>query len=70
MMKIFLLLVLYLFVSPTHVSAYLDPGTVSYITQVLIGFFAGGAYLLKVYWNQILSFFDKGKKNKDEKESK
>lgn len=71
MIKLLFLLTLYLFVTPVSVHAYLDPGTGSYITQVLIGFAAGGAYLIKMYWNQIKDFFDKkNKKENDKKDSK
>ncbi len=42
---------------PAH--AYLDPGTGSYLIQILIGFAAGGAYLVKLFWRQITGFFKK-----------
>lgn len=55
MIEIILLLFIYLFILPTHVQAYLDPGTGSYITQVIIGFLVGGVYLGKAYWRQLKS---------------
>lgn len=37
--------------------AYLDPGTGSYIFQVLIAFMLGGIFAIKLFWRQILLFF-------------
>jgi len=64
------LLFLLLFL-PTNAYAYLDPGTGSYIIQVLIAFFFGGIFVLKMYWQKtksyFLKFFSKGSKdNKQE----
>lgn len=61
----------FLFARPAQ--AYLDPGTGSYITQVIVGLLAGGAYAVKVYWRQIIAFFKKLTKQpkarpKDEKD--
>ncbi len=39
--------------------AYIDPGTGSYIFQLLIGMGLASAYLVKVYWQRILGFFSK-----------
>lgn len=36
---------------------YLDPGSGSYIFQVLIATLVGAAFLVKVFWRQIKSFF-------------
>ena len=45
--------------------AYLDPGTGSYIFQILIASSMGAIYLIKTFWRQISSFFSKlFKKNK------
>jgi hypothetical protein len=47
-------------ISP-HLSGdlYLDPGSGSFILQILLAALLGGAYALKVYWRRILSFFRK-----------
>jgi hypothetical protein len=37
-------------------NAYVDPGTGSYIFQVLIGVFLGAAVALKVFWRRIWGF--------------
>lgn len=64
-----LVTIFYLFVLPTRAHAYLDPGTGSYITQILLGFVVGGLYMLKVYWNHLKSLIEKvlgRKKNNDQ----
>ncbi|NTV31105.1 hypothetical protein HGA91_03980 [candidate division WWE3 bacterium] len=33
-----------------HAHAYLDPGTGSYLIQLLIGGAVGGGFLIKTYW--------------------
>jgi hypothetical protein len=37
-------------------NAYVDPGTGSYIFQVVIGVFLGAAVALKVFWRRIWGF--------------
>jgi len=38
-------------------NAYVDAGTGSYIFQVVIGVFLGGAVALKLWWKKLWSFF-------------
>lgn len=38
-------------------SAYIDPGTGSYILQLLLAGLLGAAYVLKVYWLKVVYFF-------------
>jgi len=64
---ILLLLALQLFAQPAH--AYLDPGTGSYVFQLLIAFSMGGLYLVKVFWKNIVSFFKKLFTTKDSKKN-
>lgn len=49
-----------LFLAPvllaTDAHAYLDPGTGSFILQLLIGGALGGLYILKRFWRQISAF--------------
>ena len=40
--------------------AYLDPGTGSYIFQLVIGMGLAGGFLVKTYWRQLLRFFSRG----------
>lgn len=63
-----ILVVALLAMSTKYAQAYLDPGTGSYIIQVVMGGALGGMYLLKVYWKRIGGFIA-GLKNKDEKRS-
>jgi hypothetical protein len=37
--------------------AYIDPGTGSYIFQVMIAVFIGGLFTIKTYWRKIKDFF-------------
>ena len=37
--------------------AYLDPGTGSFIYQVLVASFIGGFFAVKMYWQKIKNFF-------------
>ena len=39
--------------------AYLDPGTGSYVVQILIATLAGGAYVFAMSWNKIKTFLSK-----------
>lgn len=49
---------------PAH--AYLDPGTGSFIIQVLIAGFLGGVATIKLWWHKFIGLFSK-KKNIEEK---
>ncbi len=39
-----------------HPLAYLDPGTGSYLLQLLVAGLLGGLFLLKTYWGRITTF--------------
>lgn len=43
-------------VFPSCAHAYLDPGTGSYVFQLLIASIVGAAFLVKVYWKRIKGF--------------
>ena len=45
--------------SPNVASAYVDPGTGSYILQMLMGGILGGLFAIKVFWNKISVAFRK-----------
>ncbi len=47
------------YVMVRRVYAYLDPGTGSFLFQLLIGAVVSGAFLLKVYWKKVTRFFSK-----------
>ncbi len=40
---------------------YLDPGSGSYIFQLLVAALLGGAFAIKIYWKRLRSFFNKSK---------
>ena len=47
--------------------AYLDPGTGSYIFQVLVAIFIGAIFTIKMYWQKIKTFFSNHFSKKTEK---
>jgi len=49
---------------PKFSYAYLDPGTGSYLVQVVIALLATGGFLIKTYWSNIKKFLSR--KSKDE----
>jgi hypothetical protein len=42
------------------VLAYLDPGSGSFLIQLLIGGLVGGAVAVRAYWSRIRAFLNKG----------
>jgi hypothetical protein len=38
-------------------NAYLDPGSGSFILQLILASLLGGLFILKTYWKKISSFF-------------
>jgi hypothetical protein len=55
-----LLAVLASLVLAREAHAYLDPGTGSYILQIVIASLFGALFMLKVFWGRIVGFFSKG----------
>ena len=43
--------------SPKNLHAYLEPGTSSYIFQIILAFVIGGLGSLKLYWKKIKAYF-------------
>lgn len=64
-----ILTVILLLCSVCKAYAYIDPGTGSYIIQVMIGGLLGGAFALKVYWKKVRAYFSKlfSKRTKSDK---
>ncbi|NQT35228.1 hypothetical protein HQ587_08560 [bacterium] len=50
--------------------AYLDPGTGSYLVQILIAGLVGAAFSVKIFWQRIKDFFSGKKPDSDEDEGK
>ncbi len=42
---------------PRTVYAYLDPGTGSYIIQIILAALVGVAFTVKIYWTKVKTFF-------------
>ena len=55
--RVLLLLTLLLLALPSTAHAYLDPGTGSYVVQLLIGTMLGGLFALGVFWRRVVAFF-------------
>lgn len=57
-MKLILVLVslFWILAIPRDTYAYLDPGSGSYMLQLIIGFVFGGIVTLKLFWKKIKSF--------------
>ena len=61
-----------LIAQPTY--AYLDPGSGSFILQIVLGVVLGGLFTIKVYWQKVKTFFIKifkrtGAKDKHDKKN-
>ncbi len=46
--------------------AYLDPGSGSYLLQLLIAGLLGGMFAIRASWGKIKNFFRRGPKNEEE----
>lgn len=44
---------------PRDVHAYLDPGTGSYVLQLVLAALLGGLFAIKLFWKNIKGFFSK-----------
>jgi len=66
MITIFYAFLLFLMFAP-HAHAYLDPGTGSYVLQVVAAVFLAGTVVIKGFWKNIRDIFDKlfSRKGKD-----
>lgn len=51
----FVLMLLW-FAIPIETHAYLDPGTGSYLLQILLAALFGGLLVIKIYWKRLKSF--------------
>ena len=53
---------------PKSAHAYLDPGSGSYLIQIVVAFLAGTGYFLKANWSKVKDIFLKREQKKtDEK---
>ncbi|MFH2107038.1 MAG: hypothetical protein ABII93_00040 [Chrysiogenia bacterium] len=51
-----LLLAAFCLLFPLYVHAYIDPGTGSYVFQIIIAAFVAVSFAVKVYWHKIIKF--------------
>ena len=56
-------------ISPRPAHAYLDPGTGSYIFQILIAGLVGGLFAVKIFWKRIKAFLIKVFRKEENSES-
>ncbi len=54
---ILIVLALFYLVFTEEAYAYLDPGTGSYILQLIIAGLLGGLFALKMFWSKVKNFF-------------
>jgi dolichol kinase len=66
MFRFLIAAVLVAMIFPLALSAYIDPGTGSYILQVLIAAFVAVSFTTKVFWKRIKKFFSRKKEEKPE----
>ncbi len=66
---IIIVIALFYLVFPQSAYAYLDPGTGSYILQLIIAGLLGGLFALKMFWGKVVNIFGNlfSKGNKHEK---
>lgn len=58
LISVFALFILFYFINPQKVHAYIDPGTGSMLIQVLIALFFGALFAIKMFWKRIKIFFN------------
>jgi hypothetical protein len=60
--------VMSLFASILRTQAYLDPGSGSFLIQLLIAGVVGAGFLIKAYWKKIKGLFNHSEAEKDNDE--
>lgn len=50
----------YLVATTGPAAAYIDPGSGSYLLQLLVGAFLGASAAIAVFWRRIVGFFKRG----------
>lgn len=70
MLKIFTILVTFLFILPRPVEAYLDPGTGSYLFQFVIAGLLGSLFFFRGYFDKIKNKLSGKKEEKKKEEQK
>jgi hypothetical protein len=60
---------IFIFCSTQRAHAYIDPGTGSYIIQIIIGGLLGVMFALKVYWKKLKAYFSNLLSNRTQDDS-
>jgi hypothetical protein len=58
-MKVVLLVGLFSLLFPREAHAYLDPGTGSYLLQILAAGVLASLFFFKTWWRRLISFFQR-----------
>jgi len=66
--KLTIILLLVFILIPQRANAYLDPGSGSYLIQVLVAAVAGGGIIVKTQWDKIKKIFNKENKQVGKKD--
>lgn len=64
--RFLIVVVLTAMIFPIALSAYIDPGTGSYLLQLLIAAFVGISFTIKVFWKRIKRLLSRKKEEKPE----
>ena len=65
-LKDILIFLLIFILAPSVSWAYLDPGTGSFIIQILVATVVGTLVTIKMYWSKIIGIFKKKSENETE----
>lgn len=67
--KIFTIIAALVIIEPIYSYAYLDPGTGSYIFQIILAIFVGASFTARVWWRKLKDtasrLFSKNKSSQD-----
>ena len=66
----FFLLAIVFLIAPLSANAYIDPGTGSFIVQVIVATVLGAVFYFKFFWRKIRNFFKQKILGRKEDESK
>ena len=69
-LKLTFVAVLLLFLFPLPVQAYIDPGTGSYVLQIILASIAAALLGIKYFWSRIRSVFSRAPSEQQEEKEK
>ena len=56
-LRLIFVVTVFILLNPQNSYAYIDPGTGSYVIQILIASVLGGLFMLKGFYRKIIDFF-------------